>query len=120
MIRLAAPYPNIQTISFFPNPEFGDSEALTDKVAVQRTMTGIFHTNVKTSDNRKLLFRLLLDREKGRELEAFINSYFASKIQLTDHLGIIWVGHFTSNPFDFETSTGERQSIQLEFEGCEI
>jgi hypothetical protein len=62
------------------------------------------------------------------ELRAFIQSYFASKIYVLDHLGRNWVGYFTSNPFELDTPErgaparppllrGEVQAIELEFEG---
>jgi hypothetical protein len=64
-------------------------------------------------------------------LRAFIQSYFASEIKITDHQGRIWRGHFTSNPFEFSSDRkagpaidpmprGEQQSITLSFEGIEL
>ena len=118
-VRLAAPYPAIQTITWLPNPSWDDSEALTVSVSEQRSISGLLYTYVKTKNlRRKLLFEFELNRMKALELRAFIKSYYRSKIQLLDHTSTIWIGHFTSNPFEFDTpSRGNRQTIQLEFEG---
>ena len=125
MIELAAPYPAIQTVTILPNPQFGDGEAQTCEVATRRAMDGTLYTYVKSkAGRRRLTLPLGLSRMKALELRAFIQSYFASPIRLTDHLGQVWVGHFTSNPFEFSTPKraagwpgGEMQTIQLEFEG---
>ena len=117
MIRLASH----QTITLLPNPEFSDSEALTAEVLSQQTMDGTLHTYVKTKNaRRKLLFTFNLNRLKALELKAFIQAYYKSKIRLTDHNNVLWLGNFTSNPFDFESIVDERQTITLEFEGCEV
>jgi hypothetical protein len=117
-IRLEAPYPLVETTSFLPNPSFSDSEGLTEEIVQKRTMNGRLYTYVKTkSGRRRLLLSFTLDRMKGLELRAFFRSYYYSKIKLTDHLGISWIGYFTSNPFEFETNSKERQNIQIEFEG---
>ena len=114
-MKLAAPYPGIQTLTVLPNPEFNDTEALTVEVSTKRTITGAVFTYVKTKNaRRKLLFRLRLDRLKALELRAFIQSYYKSDILITDHNGVLWVGKFSSNPFEIESNN--RDSIQLEFE----
>ena len=121
MLRLAAPYPGVQTITLLPNPQFSDSEALTAAVSSQQTMDGTLHTYVKTKDSRrKLLFSFNLNRLKALELKAFIQAYYRSKITLTDHNDVMWIGNFTSNPFDLESIVDERQTFTLEFEGCEV
>ena len=125
MIELAAPYPAIQTVSLLPNPQFGDGEAETCEVATKRAMDGTLYTYVKSkAGRRRLTFPFQLSRMKALELRVFIQSYFASKVRLTDHFGHVWVGHFTSNPFEFSTPRraggwpgDEMQTIQLEFEG---
>ncbi len=125
MIELAAPYPAIQTVTLLPNPRFGDGEAQACEVAAKRAMDGTLYTYVKSkAARRRLTLPLNLSRMKALELRAFIRSYFASPVRLTDHLGQVWVGHFMSNPFEFSTPKraggwpgGEMQTIQLEFEG---
>lgn len=121
-VRLAAPYPTIQTITYLPSPDFSDSESITPEVQRQYTMTGRLYTYIKTKNNRRrLLMRFNMTREKGLELIAFVRAYYRSKIQLTDHLGIDWVVEMTVNPFDFDTpGPSEWQTIQLEFEGVKL
>ena len=129
---LQAPYPVLQTMTVLPSPKFSDSMALTDAVAVKRAMDGTRYTYVKTKGGRKKLkWEFLLTRNKGLELRAFIQSYFASQIFITDHLSRSWVGYFMSNPFEFDTPergypprqgwpVGEVQAISIEFEGVRI
>jgi hypothetical protein len=131
MFRLESPYPARQTVAILPNPEFSDSEGLTDQITVKRAIDGTRYTYVKRrGGRRKLRWTFQLTRNKGLELRAFIQSYFASRIRLVDHHGRVWVGHFTNNPFEFETTArggpairpmprGETQTITLEFEGVE-
>ena len=130
MFQFAAPYPGIQTVSLLPNPTFSDTEALTASVSAQRATDGTLYTYVKTkSGRRKLSWNFQLTRLKGLELRAFLLSYFASKVKITDHNGRIWVGNFTNNPFEFDAQSraapamsdvrGETQSITIEFEGVE-
>ena len=130
MFQLEAPYPTVQTTSILPNPEFGDSENLKAQVSTKRAMDGTRYTYVKRKGGRKLQWTFRITRNKGLELRAFIQSYFASQIKVTDHAGRVWIGHFTSNPFEFDTPTraapaiapmprGEYQTITIEFEGEE-
>lgn len=128
---LQAPYPSLQTMTVLPSPKFSDSLALTDAVAVKRAMDGTRYTYVKTKGGRKKLkWEFLLTRNKGLELRAFIQSYFASQTLITDHLGRTWIGYFMSNPFEFDTPergypprqgwpVGEVQAISIEFEGVQ-
>jgi len=128
---LQAPYPSMQTTTVLPLPKFSDTMALTDAVMVKRAMDGTRYTYVKTKGGRKKLkWEFLLTRNKGLELRAFIRSYFASKILVTDHLGRYWIGNFTGNPFEFDTTergapprqgwpVGEVQAITIEFEGIQ-
>ncbi len=125
MLKLEAPYPAIQTTSFFPNPQLGDSENLTDEVITKRAMEGTLYTYVKTKNSRRrLVMEFIMGRMKALELKAFIRSYFASKMRLTDHLDRIWIGNLVNDPFEFSTpglakeyAGRVKQTITLEFEG---
>jgi hypothetical protein len=130
MFTLQAPYPTLQTTTLLPSPEFGDGENLTASVSTKRAMDGTLYTYVKRKGRRKLQWTFGLTRNKGLELRAFIQSYFASKVRITDHNGRVWVGNLVNNPFEFDTDRrsapaiapmprGERQRITLEFEGEE-
>lgn len=110
-----------QTITYLPNPEFGDSEAILSEVQRKRALDGTLFTYVKTTPRRKLIFQFKLTREKALELNAFFQAYHAETILLTDHNGIEWSGKFTSNPFDFSgDGRDEAQAVQFEFEGEEV
>lgn len=131
MFTLSAPYPSIQTTTLLPNPRLGDQESLTDDVKTKRAMNGTLYTYVqRKGGRRKFQWTFRLTRNKGLELRAFIQSYFASKLRITDHAGRVWVGYFLSNPFEFDTPNraapaihpmplGETQVITIEFEGAE-
>jgi hypothetical protein len=130
MFTLQAPHPGLQTTTIMPNPEFGDGENLVVEVNKKHAMDGTIFTYVKRKGRRKLSWTFGLTRNKGLEVRAFLQSYFASKIQVIDHNGRKWVGNFISNPFEFDTDRrsgpaispmprGERQRITIEFEGEE-
>ena len=129
MFMLTAPYPSLQTTTLLPSPQFSDSEAVLDTVSRKLAMDGTRYTYVKRrGGRRKFKWTFWLSHNKGLELRAFIFAYFASKVRATDHNGRVWVGHFTSNPFEFNTPDaarpaiaplprGEMQAIDIEFEG---
>lgn len=130
MFQLQAPSPGLQTTTVLPDPVFGDQESLRASVNTKRASDGTRYTYVKRKQGRKLQWTFRLSRNKGLELRAFIQSYFASKIRVTDHAGRVWVGNLMNNPFEFDTVArsgpaiapmprGEQQTITLEFEGIE-
>lgn len=133
MMTFAAPYPGIATITNTPNPQLSDQESLTSVVTPKRAINGTLYTYVKKQTRRKLLWTFIMDRGKALEFLDFVRTYSGDKIQVTDHRGDVWVGHFTNNPFEFDTprraagnsshSLGlrqERQSITIEFEGEKV
>ena len=131
MMTLQAPYPAVETATLLPDPELSDSEGLAVAVTRKLAMDGTRYTFVKRKDGRrKLQWTLRLTRNKALELRAFLFAYFASKVQIIDHEGRVWLGYFTQNPFEFETPEraapairplplGETQTVMLEFEGLE-
>ena len=131
VFTLAAPYPSLQTTTLLPNPQLSDQEGLTATVTRKTAMDGTRYSYVKRKgDRRKLKWTFRLMRNKGLELRAFIFAYFASPVKVIDHNGRAWIGNFTNNPFEFDTSqkagppiapwpVGEAQMIDLEFEGVE-
>jgi len=131
MFTLAAPYPMLQTTTLLPNPQFSNQESLTATVTRKTAMDGTRYAYVKRKgDRRKLKWTFRMMRNKGLELRAFLFDYFASTVKVIDHDGRIWIGNFTNNPFEFETTGraapaiapmpfGEAQIIDLEFEGVE-
>jgi len=130
MFTLQAPHPSLQTTTILPNPMFGDSEGLRAEITIKRAMDGTRYTYIKRKGGRKMQWTFKLTRNKSLELRAFIQSYFASKIRITDHNDRVWLGHFVSNPFELSTESraapaiapmprGESVVITLEFEGEE-
>jgi len=130
MFQMAAPYPTLQTLTVMPNPQFSDQEMNLNTVSRRTAMDGTRYTYVKRRPRRKLQWAFRLSRNKALEVRAFFMSYFASEIKITDHRNRIWVGNFTSNPFEFEAQSraypaitpmprGETISIDIEFEGEE-
>lgn len=129
MFQLSAPYPSLQTTTILPSPKFSDQDGITDTVAIVRATDGTLYSYVKTRDLRESLqWPFRLTRNKALELRAFILSYFASQVQILDHLGQTWVGNITADPFEFSTTTrsapaitplprGEWVEISLPFEG---
>lgn len=130
-MQFQAPYPAIQTTLITINPDFSNTEALTAVVSSKRAVDGTLYTYVKTkAGRRKMTWTLVMARPAALALRAFLFSYFASRIKVTDHNDRIWVGFFTNSPFEFDTPSGggpaysdglrnDLQSITLEFEGIE-
>lgn len=125
---LAAPYPGCETTTVLPSPQFGNEVSLTDEVTSKRAIDGTLYTYVRRKTRKRFQWTFMLSRNKSLELRAFLTSYFASRIKVTDHANEVWVGYFTINPFEFKTERragppiqnwprGEQVSITLEFEG---
>lgn len=106
-----------QTITYLPNPRFGDSESLVVSVNTKIALDSTRRTYVTNTGRRKLILEFKLGSQKALELREFIKSYYSSNITLTDHNNIMWIGNFTVNPFDFIAEINEWQNIQIEFEG---
>lgn len=130
MFKMSAPYPTLQTMTVMPNPQFSDQEANLNTVNRLTAMDGTRYTYVRRRSRRRLLWTFRLSRPKALEVQEFFKSYFASLIRIVDHRGRIWIGNFTSNPFEFEAVSraapaidpmprGETMSIDIEFEGEE-
>jgi hypothetical protein len=120
---LQAPYPAITTTSLFPSPIFGDGEIPKHSIDIKQSINGTLYSYVKSNARSQLQYSLTLSRMKAEELRAFIQAYYRAKVQLTNHKGEVWVGNFTSNPFEFSTDGkssmpgGANQTITLDFEG---
>jgi len=127
MITLKAPWPAIQTVTYLPNPEFGDTENLVQTISTFKSMNNTRYTYVKTRDSRRTVnFRFNLTQAKAFELMEFIRAYHRIKIQMTDHLGQVWLGYIITNPNEVEsralaiknaTAMYGHGGIQIQFEG---
>jgi hypothetical protein len=132
MFYLQAPYPLLRTTTVLPDPQFSDQESITDIIKQKRAMDGTRYVYVKRrASRRKLHWTFNLTRNKGLELRAFIQSYFASKVKVIDHAGQAWLGNFTIDPFEYDTPEraapaiapmprGEMQTITIELEGVKL
>ena len=126
-VRLSAPYPTIQTHSFLPNPQLGDSQEPTNEIQVRRALDGTLYTYVKSKLSRqRLVLNFKITSAKASEVWEFVRSYHGSQIQYIDHLGVSWVGYIVNNPFEFTFSekwttscdpVRELVDITIEFEG---
>lgn len=131
MMTFEAPFPGVQTTILTPNPLPSDTEALGASVSSKRAVDGTLYTYIKTKGGRrKMTWTLSMRRPNALTLRAFLLSYFASQVKVTDYNDRVWVGNFTNNPFEFDTSDragptysdglkSEIQTITIEFEGVE-
>lgn len=104
-VRFAGPHPLYETFTYMPNPDFGDSEGYGATVSRKRTIDNTLYTYVKSKDGRKRLqMRFQCTRSKALEFRAFLQAYYRTEIELTDHLGNRWIGWITTNPNEFEAS----------------
>jgi hypothetical protein len=124
MFIIAAPYPNIQTTTILPSPDWGDVNEPVATVNALRTMDGTLFTYTKKKDQRrKCHWDFKISRDKSLELKAFITSYFHTRVRIIDHDSVIWIGFLQNNPFEFVGAGaaqsfpgGEVVDISLDFE----
>ena len=99
MFYVMAPYPQLQTTTVLPDPQFSDQQAIVDTIVQKRAMDGTRYVYVKRrAGRRKLKWSFHLTRNKGLELRAFVQSYFASRVRVVDHNGDNWILHFAREP----------------------
>lgn len=126
-VRLAGPYPGIQTFSYFPNPVFGDTETALQSIDRKRSMNNTRYTYVKRrNQRRRVTLRFRMTQAKAFELMEFIRAYQATQVQMNDHLNQVWVGYIITNPNEVEsqalairnpTAMFGYGNIQIVFEG---
>lgn len=119
MFKLEAPYPNIVTTSLLPDPELGDQESNVIVMNKKRAIDGTVRTYIKKPGRRKKQWTFELERLKAYELREFLKAYQSHRIRITDHEDRVWIGYFTSNPVEFESTSDEWRVVTLEFEGVE-
>lgn len=121
--KIQAPYPPIQVTTFLPDPIVGDSVAVSGSVIIKRKMNGSKKVYVQGKNTRrKYIWQFNITRHKALELAELINAYFARDILITFD-NDTFIGNFTVNPFEFETTSRmanfpgeELVTISLEFE----
>lgn len=89
-----------------------------------RATDGTLYTYVRKKEGKKRFsWRFEIARDKALELEAFLESYFDNKVQITDHHDETWVGYIRNNPFELTTAGrargwpgDETMNVQIQFE----
>lgn len=121
MIILQAPHTLIQTTSIFPNASLGDTVSPMGDIKIHRMMDGVTRTYVKSTNRRKLVYNLNLEREKAIELLEFYFAYTDQPVRLTNWLGEVWVVYFIEDSLNIEIlKRDERCTVQLVVEGDKI
>ena len=123
-VRLQAPLPVIQTTTLLPNPQLGDVQGRKHSVDIFRAIDGTKRTSVKSNGRHVLTYAFKLTRMKAAELEAFIDSYFGSKIRIRNHKNEIWEGYLSNNPTELTAASRDGSSeyvdVQLQFDAERI
>jgi hypothetical protein len=127
MFLIEGPYPNIQTTTVLPSPDWGDVNEPVATVKAMRTMDGTLYTYTHLKDQRrKCHWDFKLSRDKALELKAFLTCYFRTQIKITDHDSVVWIGFLQNNPFEFVGSEhapsfpgGETMDVSIDFEESE-
>ena len=102
MFILMAPYPSYSVTTLLPSPKFGDSKLLRAKLKTMRAVDGTLYTYVISKNNLKgFKWDFILSLDKAKELSDFIDTYFSSKIKITDHDDNSVIGYLKNNPVDF-------------------
>jgi len=124
-VLLQAPYPKVEASIVLPAPELDDKENNVSDMFVKRAMDGTRRVYVKRSPSRRLAYTFDLTRQKGLELEAFLNTYNHEHFIMQNWKGEIWDVQLLTNPLDFVQNRrhgpdGANVGINLEFEGVKL
>lgn len=121
MIKLEAPFEQIQTTTFLPSSDFNNRIAPVIEITRKVSMNNVTHTHVKRKGRYKLTLTITMRRAKAFELQAFVESYLTADIRVTLEDGDIWKVKFSNNPFEYVTGTrGAVLTVNLEFQGIKI
>lgn len=126
MLTIQAPLLAPRVLIGLPSPLFADSEGAVNEMEIQQTIDGTTYTYANPKDGRrKIQFQFITSRQKAQEVEDFYRAFIGSELEIVDHLGQVWHGFFSVNPFDREsvaahndegTPDGEMSNFTLEFE----
>jgi len=121
MITIQAPFPQLNVACVLPNPKMQDSRAANQFVNLQRTMTGVMYSYVKSTGTTKLRLPFVLSRMKALELKEFIRVYYRAQWTVVLHDGTKWLASLLSDPFQSVTEGraegwpgGEAVNVTLE------
>ena len=106
MILLKAPLNSISpTISYFPNPDLGDSEAPAVEINAKEAISGKPWVYTKRGQYTTLVFTWSnLPRAKMIEMEEFLKEHSGDQLELTDHNDRVWRGYFDDDTIEFTTT----------------
>jgi len=120
-IIIQAPWPAVADSIVLPNPLLDDKEHSVSSQAVKRAMDGTTYTYVKKSPNRMLSYTFDLSREKGLELQSFLDTYNGELFKLQNWKGEIWSVNLMTNPLNYTQNVrGPNVGVNLQFEGTKI
>jgi len=124
-VMLQAPYPQVAASVILPSAEHDDKENALGDMRIKRSMDGTRRTYVYRSDDRRLAYTFDMTREKGLELQEFLELYNAEHIRLQNWKGEIWDVQLLTNPLEFTQNRrsdpdGANCAINLEFEGVKL
>jgi len=124
-VMLQAPYPQVAASVILPAAEHDDKENALGDMKIKRAMDGTRRTYVYRSDDRRLAYTFDMTREKGLELQAFLETYNAEHLRLQNWKGEIWDVQLLTNPLEFTQNRrsdpdGANCAINLEFEGVKL
>lgn len=133
-VILQAPHPLIMTTSYFPNPALEDVLAVQGEFVRKYAMNGLRYTYLKgdlanTKRHRVVYTFNNLSVMKAEELKAFLRSYSAAQIKMSNWKNEIWIVNIVNNPFDGTTEgrfapgclvRAEFISLQLVFDGFKV
>jgi len=124
-VLLQAPYPQVAASVILPSAEFNDKENALGDMKIKRAMDGTRRTYVYRSNDRRLAYTFDMTREKGLELQDFLETYNAEHLRLQNWKGEIWDVQLLTNPLEFTQNrrhdpNGANCAINLEFEGVKL
>jgi hypothetical protein len=124
-VMLQAPFPRVEASIIIPAAEFDDKENALGDMKIKRSMDGTRRTYVNRTNSRRLAYTFDMTREKGMELQAFLETYNAEHLRLHNWKGEIWDVQLMTNPLEFTQNRrfdpeGANCAINLEFEGVKL
>ena len=130
-MRISAPYPNVSTIIFIPQPILSNTVQLQDERDYKYMMDKSMYSYINRIAERKYVFTFNLTLQKMFEVKQFIEQFIADQWEIKDHHDNLLVGYCLTNPTTLTTdrrahrdnnikvlnyTLGENVTFELEFE----
>lgn len=117
LFTLQAPASSIQVTTVLPSPLWGDSYNNKSESRLKRSMNNVVYTYPRNSSTLHLSYKFRLTQSKALELIAFIETFYGTRIKITDHNNSMWLGFITNSPPSLSVvERDEVQEISLEFD----